>query len=91
MDLAPEFLTLLEKEIAQLKNTIEVQNVQGELSTYWVEQFKLQIRGKLNFVGFVIGRRNNRYIQLKDRYYEAINPPEDEFGAVSWRSFPYNR
>lgn len=91
VDLAPEFLPLLEKEIAQLKNTIEVQNVQGELSTYWVEQFKLQIRGKLNFVGFVLGRRNDRYIQLKDSYYTAINPPEDEFGAVSWRSFPYNR
>lgn len=88
--LAPEYLDLLQRDVDQLKQVMEVQNTQGELSSKWVDQFKLQVRGRLNFAGFVLGRRNQRYIDLKDQYYTAINPPEEEFGAVSWRSFPYN-
>lgn len=90
VELAADYLESLEKDIIQLKNTMEVQNFQGEISSRWVEQYKLLIRGRLNFAGFVLGKRNPEYIRLKDAYYEAINPPQEEFGAVNWRSFPYN-
>lgn len=90
VELAPGYLSTLESDIRKLKQVMEVQNVQGELSSKWVEDFKRQIRGRLNFAGFVIGRRKKVYIDLKDQYYTAINPPEEDFGAVSWRSFPYN-
>lgn len=90
VQLAPGYLEALAKDIAGLKKVMEVQNVQGELSSKWVDQFKLQVRGRINFAGFVMGRRNEQYIHLKGEYYAAINPPQEEFGAVSWRSFPYN-
>lgn len=90
VELASDYLESLEKDINQLKSVMEVQNFQGEISSKWVEQFKLLIRGRLNFAGFVLGKRNPEYIRLKDAYYTAINPPQDEFGAFNWRSFPYN-
>ena len=88
--LAPDYLPQLEAEIVQLKNLLIVQNEQGELSSKWVEQFKKQIMGRLNFAGFVLKRHHERYIELKDAYYTAIHPPQEEFGAINWRGFPYN-
>lgn len=88
--LTPDYLPMLEKEIQRLKDIMAAQNEQGQLTTQWVEKLKQQIRGRLNFAGFVLKRNNESYQQLKDAYYIAINPPEEEFGAISWRGFPYN-
>lgn len=88
--LEPNYLPKLKEEIQRLKETIMSQNEQGQFSNKWVEQFKRQVRGRLNFAGFVLKRRNEHYLALKDAFYEAIHPPEEEFGAVSWRGFPYN-
>ena len=90
VELAPGYLEELQRDLAKLKSVLEVQNFQGELSSKWVDEFKLQARGRVNFAGFVLGKRNPLYLEMKDAYYTAINPPQDEFGAVSWRSFPYN-
>lgn len=88
--LAPDYLPLLQQELAQLREVIQVQNEQGQLSTKWVEQFKKQVRGRLNFAGFVLGRRNKTYIDMKDEFYAALHPPDENFGAINWRGFPYN-
>jgi len=90
VQLADGYLEQLRHDIAQLKQVMEAQNLQGQLDSKWVDQLKLQVRGRLNFAGFVVGKRKQTYLDLKDAYYEAINPPEEDFGAVSWRSFPYN-
>lgn len=88
--LSPDYLPQLQADIEQLQKVILAQNEQGQLSTKWVEQMKQQLRGRLSFAGFVLKRRDERYQELKDAYYTAINPPQEEFGAVSWRGFPYN-
>lgn len=88
--LAPGYLPQLDEDIRQLHSVMLIQNEQGQLSTRWVEQFKKNIIGRLNFAGFVLKRQDERYIDLKDAYYTAVNPPQEEFGAVSWRGFPYN-
>ncbi len=88
--LEPNYLPKIKTEIDRLRSIMHSQNEQGQFSTKWVEQFKRQIRGRLNFAGFVLNRRDENYIALKDAYYEAIHPPEEEFGAINWRSFPYN-
>lgn len=90
VSLAPDFLPRLEAEISNLQQIMRAQNEQGQLHTKWVEQYKKQIIGRLNFAGFVLKKSNDQYIHLKDAYYTAIHPPEEEFGAVSWRAFPYN-
>jgi RNA-directed DNA polymerase len=90
VNLAPDYLPLLEADIAQLADVFKAQNEQGQLATKWVEQFKQQVRGRLSFAGFVLRRNNEKYTQLRDAYYVAINPPQEEFGAISWRGFPYN-
>lgn len=88
--LAPDYLPKLKADIQQLQQILSIQNEQGQLSTKWVEQFKKQIMGRLNFAGFVLKRNDETYSQLKDAYYTAIQPPPDEFGAINWRGFPYN-
>jgi RNA-directed DNA polymerase len=90
VDLAPGYLDTLESDLARLQQVMDLQNFQGELNTRWVDQFRQQVQGRINFAGFVLGRRHAAYLDFKDRFYTAINPPEDEFGAVNWRSFPYN-
>ncbi len=90
VSLAPDYLPNLEAEIARLRETMIVQNEQGQLSTKWVEEYKRGIMGRLNFAGFVLKRNNETYIRLKDAYYTAVNPPQEAFGAMSWRGFPYN-
>lgn len=90
VSLAPDYLPTLEKDIQKLRAVMHTQNEQGQFSTRWVEQFKKQLRGRLSFAGFVLKPSNQIYIQLKDAFYEALNPPEEEFSAVSWRGFPYN-
>lgn len=90
VELAPDFLPRLESEIQNLKGIMVAQNEQGQLASKWVEQFKKQIRGRLSFAGFILKRRNEQYMNLRDAYYEAINPPQEDFGAISWRGFPYN-
>lgn len=88
--LAPEYLPKLEAEIQQLKTILLAQNEAGELATRWVETQKKQVMGRINFAGFVLKRSDDRYIEVKNSYYVAVNPPQEEFGAMSWRGFPYN-
>ncbi|HMQ50264.1 MAG TPA: reverse transcriptase family protein [Saprospiraceae bacterium] len=90
VSLAPDYLPRLEKDIEQLALIMQAQNEQGELHTRWVEQYKRHIIGRLNFAAFVMKRNSAQYMALKDSYYTAINPPQEEFGAISWRGFPYN-
>ena len=87
--LAADFIPSLQAELVRLKTVFHAQNEQGRLSTKWADDLKLQVRGRLNFAGFVLGRNHKIYIDLKDKFYEAIHPPEEEFNAVSWRGFPY--
>jgi hypothetical protein len=88
--LSPDYLTLLREEIRRLQEVFLAQNEQGRLTTKWAEDFKYQIRGRLSFAGFVLGRQDKIYIDLKDLFYAAIHPPEEDFNSVSWRGFPYN-
>lgn len=90
VELAPDYLPNLKQEILHLGSVYRIQNEQGQLTTKWVEEFKQQVRGRLNFAGFVLKRNHPDYVQLKDQFIQAINPPEEEFGAISWRGFPYN-
>ena len=87
--LVGNYLPELRNQLKELKQIVKVQNLQGSLSTKWVDKFKDQIRGKITFAGFVLGKRNKEYIDLKDSFYTAISPPEEDFGAFSWKSFPY--
>lgn len=90
VSLSKDYLPNLRREIEQLRSIFVAQNEQGQLTTRWVEKLKQQVRGRLSFAGFVLKRNREEYQALKDLYYEAINPPQEDFGAVSWRGFPYN-
>jgi hypothetical protein len=88
-ELRPGFFAEVSAEVKRLASVVEAQHFHGELRTYWVEKMKQQIRGKITFIGFVMGVRHPDYIRLRDDFYTACAPPEEEFGAVSWKGFNY--
>jgi hypothetical protein len=88
-ELRPGFFADVEQDVRRLAAVVEAQHFHGELSTHWVEKMKQQVRGKIAFIGFVLGVRNAEYIRLRDDFYTACAPPEEDFGAVSWRGFNY--
>jgi RNA-directed DNA polymerase len=82
---APEVAT----EIEELEKVVQIQNKQGELYTGWVDEFKLRIGGKLNFIAYINGKEDDLYLQLFNRFKAATVPPPHEFGAYSWFDFSY--
>lgn len=90
ISLPKDYLPELAKDIQRLSDALRVQNEQGELQTRWVDKFKQQVRGRLSFAGFVLRKNHADYIRLKEAYILAIHPPEEEFGLINWRGFPYN-
>lgn len=88
-ELRPGFFEEVEEDVRQVAAVIKAQHFHGELHTHWVEKMKQQARGKIAFIGFVLGVRNAAYIRIRDEYYTACAPPEEEFGAISWKGFQY--
>jgi len=83
------FIPEIESEIEKLKSTLLVQNQQGKLHTNWVEEYQKQIQGKINFVGYILGQKSIEKQRLDSLLEEALNPPIEDFGSYSWRSFMY--
>ncbi len=88
-ELKPGFLSELETEIKRLGEVVEAQNYFGDIRTHWVEKMKQQTRGRITFAGFVLGNRHPDYQRIRDAFYVAITPPQEDFSAVSWRGFHY--
>lgn len=87
VELPPEFLQLLDKELEKLQHVIELQYRAGQHSR-WVEKHEQEIKGKVNFAVYIMGEEEPESQRLLDKLDQALNPP-DEFGAVSWLDFPY--
>lgn len=88
-ELRPGFLEETRQEVEQLATVVKAQHYHGELRTHWTEKMKQHTRGKITFIGFVLGTTHPDYMAVRDAYYTACAPPEAEFGAVSWRGFHY--
>mgnify|MGYP001796482989 FL=1 len=88
--LPDSYISELEQEIEQLATVLLVQNQQGKLNTFWVENHKKHVRGKINFLGYVLGNNSVEKQRLLKLYEQAIYPPPEDFGSYSWRSFHYH-
>lgn len=81
------FLTALETELERLRYVTEVAHRMGQRER-WIERFRQQVTGKVNFVEMVNGARDKTTQHLLDKLDIANNPP-DAFGAQSWLDFGY--
>lgn len=90
LGLPKSFIPDLEQEIEQLASIMTVQNQQGKLNTNWVETFRKHLRGKINFLGYVLGNHSEEKERLLERFNEASYPPPEDFGSYSWRTFNYH-
>ena len=90
LGLSDDYIQEIESEIEQLATVITVQNRQGTINTHWVENFKKHLKGKINFLGQVLGTNSQTRKDLSAKLEKASLPPPEEFGSYTWRSFHYH-
>lgn len=89
VDLPEEYLPLLNKEIEKLRHVMEVDRRFNTLqSTQRLNQLKQMIRGHIAFAAMVLGEKNTVIKNLRDRFEQALDPPDD-FMSASWLDFNY--
>jgi len=88
VELPEGFLHDLNSEIGKLKTIIEAQATQSQLKSAWVERYKQQVAGLLNFATHVMGDDDAESERLSDAFEEATDPPEG-LTAMNWFDFPY--
>jgi len=81
------FLQRLKSEITKLKHVWEVQYRAGQDSP-WVDKYRQQVEGKMNFVRYVLGENHPDTQQVVHRFEDALSLP-DEFEPISWLDFNY--
>lgn len=82
------FADMLQRELVKLQHVIEVHHRAGRHSAKWIEKYKQQVAGRVNFLCYVMGDDDLLSQQITNQYKQAIKPPED-YDAVSWLDFPY--
>ncbi|MEZ4885613.1 MAG: reverse transcriptase family protein [Chitinophagales bacterium] len=88
VEVPDEMLDNIEKDLERLQIVMESQNRFAESGSKWVVRFQQQVQGKIAFVGYVLGDRSERFLKLRNRYENAIDPP-DVYDSFSWKEFPY--
>jgi len=77
-------------EIHKLKNIIEVQCRNGLPETEWIENFKAEIIGQINFVAYVLGKNAPEVIRLNQLYADAVEIESKSYSEpVSWINLAY--
>lgn len=87
VELSNDFLEALRGDLDRLRHVVEVSNAMGRQEK-WIDRFRQQVEGKVNFVEFVMGLENPITQEMYHRLDDALDPP-DEFGAKSWLDFGY--
>ncbi|MEM6846089.1 MAG: reverse transcriptase family protein [Bacteroidota bacterium] len=81
------FILRLKRELTKLKHVWEVQYRAGQ-DAPWVEKYRQQVEGKVNFVRYVLGDSHPDSEEMTERLEEALSLP-DEFEPISWLEFNY--
>jgi RNA-directed DNA polymerase len=85
-----DFFHETENEIQKLKTIVEVQSRNGLPQTDWIEDYKNQIKGQINFVKFVMGEFSTDAQKLTKLYEDAIDDEQIGYSEpVSWINLAY--
>jgi RNA-directed DNA polymerase len=88
IELPDGFLLELTEQINKLAGIISVETYMQKTGSKWVEKYKQQVRGMLEFSGFVMGEHAPEVVKLEKSFKKAIIPP-DPHELFSWLNFPY--
>lgn len=90
VELPDEYYRKIVAEIEKYKHIMEIQYRNGYRKTPWVLKYQQQIKGTIEFAGFVLGKKTLEYEALVDAYDRATFPMAEVFESVSWLDFNYN-
>jgi hypothetical protein len=83
------FYTELADDLRRLRYTAEAsQMMEGKPNSGLAEKMRLQVLGKVNFLGMVLGAEHPKYQKYAAQYERAIAPEVDTL-SLRWLDFPY--
>ncbi len=88
VSLPDDFFGKLMTEIQKLEHAVELKYRVGQQESEWLDKFKQQIAGHLQFAKFVEGAETNTFKAAQKAYQKAIVGP-NQFDSASWLDFNY--
>ena len=88
VNLPDDYFEKLMVEIQKLAHAIELKFRAGAHESEWLNKFKQQIAGQIQFAKFIEGTETTTYRAAQRAYQKAIAGP-DEFDSASWLDFNY--
>lgn len=89
VDIPQDYINQLKKEIDKLSTVLEINYRTGRESSAWLERYKHQITGAIEFVRQIETSQSPDYQSIK-KYYADAQLNVDNFEAVSWLEFGYH-
>ncbi len=86
--LPTEYIPKLQREIDKLNSVVDAQYQMGWKKSRWVEKYKQQVTGRVNFATYVMGEDLPESIHLYEKLDKALEAPTD-FMPVNWMEFDY--
>jgi RNA-directed DNA polymerase len=90
VDITDEYLKDLRKEIDKYRIALEINYRTGRQPTAWLEKFRQQIEGAIEFVRQIETSKSPDYQAIK-QYYNEASDIETGFKQISWLDFGYNQ
>lgn len=89
VEIPHSFLENLEADILRLKHSLEVhQAFQPNSKTNWLEEFELQVTGKINFISMVYGTKSQTVQYFNNKLNDAYKTA-DYLQSRNWLDFNY--
>lgn len=84
------FFYELSLDLKRLGKTIEASAIiEGNRPSAFVDKFKQQVQGKLNFLEMINGYDDKKYLEYLKDYERAISPKIEKL-SLRWTDFPYD-
>lgn len=84
-----KFFYELSQDMRRLEQTVEASViVKGKKQSGFVKEYEQQVRGKVNFIGMVMGERSTQYQKYTDEYEKAMTPDIEQL-STRWMDLPY--
>ena len=83
------FFYELSQDLNRLRHTVEASAImEGSRPSAFIDKFKQQVAGKLNFIAMIYGYNDDKYQDYLEQYETAVHPEVEKL-SLRWTEFPY--
>jgi len=88
LDINPQLLLDTEDQIDTVRRVIQISGPNESNHPIWLKNHQQKIRGYLQFAKQILGQKDPRVKNLRQKYHKALHQPEWQ-GPLSWNDVPY--